>query len=258
MCIRDSLWSHAHGGQRYALHRALQTIQIQGGELHHQVDKCLELLRLDGTVYQRGQALGRLAGDLIQTVTPDWLALYLTRLCRFEKFDKRAKVSESIDCPPRIALSICAMAGEWDLPILRAVVSAPFILANGRIVERDGYDAESGLYLDFAEAERWEPVPLSPSVEQVQAAINALWFPFKDFPFTGPVDRGAFMGAILTAIPRPMLPTAPGFIADAPAAGSGKSLLAKCLCALAGVPAPEAMPPIRQGDDSEILSLIHI
>lgn len=120
------------------------------------------------------------------------------------------------------------------------------------IVERDGYDAESGLYLDFAEAERWEPVPLSPSVEQVQAAINALWFPFKDFPFTGPVDRGVFMGAILTAIQRPMLPTAPGFIADAPAAGSGKSLLAKCLCALAGVPAPEAMPPIRQGDDSEI------
>lgn len=91
---RPYLWSHAHGGQRYALHRALQTIQIQGGELHHQVDKCLELLRLDGTVYQRGQALGRLAGDLIQTVTPDWLALYLTRLCRFEKFDKRAKVSE--------------------------------------------------------------------------------------------------------------------------------------------------------------------
>ena len=249
---RPYLWSHAHGGKRFSLHRALQTIRVEGGELHHQVDKCLELMRLDGIIYQRGQALGRLAADTIQPVSADWLALYLTRLCRFEKYEKRGKVWESIDCPPRVAISICAMAGEWNLPNLRAVVSAPFILSNGRIVERDGYDADSGLYLDFADAERWEPVPLNPTVEQIKAAATSLWFPFKDFPFTGPVDRGVYMAALLTAIQRAMLPTAPGFSTDAPAAGSGKTLLAVCLCALAGVPAPEAMPPIKQGDDSEI------
>jgi hypothetical protein len=249
---RPYLWSHAHGGKRFTLHRALQTIRVIGGELHHMADKALELLRLDGVVYQRGHGLGRLAGDLIQPVCPDWLALYLTRLCRFEKFDKRLKVWEPVDCPPRLASSICAMAGEWSLPTLRAVVSAPFILADGRIVERDGYDAESGLYLDFSDAEHWETIPLNPTLEQIKAAIQALWYPFKDFPFTGPVDRGVFVSAILTAIQRAVLPTAPGFSTDAPAAGSGKSLLAKCLCALAGVPTPEAMPPIKQGDDSEI------
>jgi hypothetical protein len=249
---RPYLFSHAHGGKKFTLHRALQTIRVEGGELHHMADKALALLRLDGVVYQRGQSLGRLAGELIHSVCADWMTLYLTRLCRFEKLDKRRRVWESIDCPPRLAASVCAMAGDWNLPALRAVVSAPFIMSGGRIVERDGYDAESGLYLDFAQAEQWTPVPDKPTTEQVRSAVRELWRPFKDFPFTGPVDRGVFMSALLTAIQRPMLPTAPGFSMDAPAAGSGKSLLAKCLCTMAGVPSPEVMPPIKAGDDSEI------
>ena len=246
------LFSHAHGGTKYSLHRALQTIQVEGGELHRIADKAIELLRLDGVVYQRGQGLGRLAGDLIHPVSAEWLAVYLTRLCRFEKFDKRSEAWIAIDCPPRLATSVCAMAGDWNLPTLRAVVTAPFILPDGRIVEVEGYNAESGLYLDFEQAEQWTPVPDKPTTEQVRSAVRELWRPFKDFPFTGPVDRGVFMSALLTAIQRPMLPTAPGFSMDAPAAGSGKSLLAKCLCTMAGVPSPEVMPPIKAGDDSEI------
>ncbi len=246
------LYSHAHGGKRFSLHRALQTIRVEGGELHRMAEKALALIRLDGVIYQRGHELARLSGDQIQSVGADWLTVYLTRLCRFEKHDKRAKVWESVDCPARLATSICAMAGEWNLPILRAVVSAPFILATGRVVEADGYDAESGLYLDFTGAEYWEPIPTHPTLDQIKDAARELWRPFAKFPFTGPVDRGVFMAAILTAIQRPILPTAPGFTVDAPAAGSGKSLLAKCLSILAGVPTPEAMPPIKQGDDSEV------
>lgn len=246
------LFSHAHGGVKYRLHRALQTIQVEGGELHRIADKAIELLRLDGVVYQRGQGLGRLAGDLIHPVSAEWLAVYLTRLCRFEKYDKRCEGWIAIDCPPRLATSVCAMAGDWHLPTLRAVVTAPFILPDGRIVEVEGYNAESGLYLDFEQAKQWIPVPDRPSADQIRTAARELWRPYKDFPFTGPVDRGVFLSALLTAIQRPMLPTAPGFSMDAPAAGSGKSLLAKCLGILAGVPSPEVMPPIKAGDDSEI------
>jgi hypothetical protein len=49
-----------------------------------------------------------------------------------------------------------------------------------------------------------------------------------------PHHRGVMVAAILTAAIRRSLPTAPGFVFDAPAAGTGKTLLAECLCILVG------------------------
>lgn len=63
------------------------------------------------------------------------------------------------------------------------------------------------------------------------------------------VDRGGLLAAALTAVIRPVLPTSPAFYIGAPTPGSGKTLLAFCLSALAGQNA-EAIP--RAADEDEM------
>jgi hypothetical protein len=48
------------------------------------------------------------------------------------------------------------------------------------------------------------------------------------------VARGVYLAALLTAVARLVLPTAPGFVLTSPVAGSGKTILATSLAALMG------------------------
>ena len=108
---------------------------------------------------------------------------------------------------------------------------------TGRVIQDDGFDDQAGLYLHFPANETWQAYPNSPDPQTVKAAVAHSWSRLKRFPFVSPVDRGGFLAALLTALVRPLLPTAPGFLISAPVAGSGKTLLALCVAALAGATA---------------------
>jgi hypothetical protein len=231
------IWSHAHGGQRFTLHRALQTVRLIGGELQTISGKLLELMRLDGVVFAREGELVRLTNGVTYTVSKEWLQWYLAGLARFETWDGRTKAWKVADCPLRQAASLCALSGNWTLPRLEGFLTAPSMTPEGRVIQEDGFDDQTGLYLHFPSTETWQAIPKKPDTQTVKTAIAALWRPFEAFPFASPVDRGGFLAALLTALVRPFLPTAPGFLISAPVAGSGKTLLALCVAALAGATA---------------------
>ncbi len=235
---RPYLFSHAHGGQRFSLHRAMQTVTLEGGELQTISGKLLSLMRLDGVVFARGTELARLTptGEALP-VTAEWLQWYLAGVARFEQWDGRAKTMKTVDCPLSLARSICALSGNWNLPTLEGVLTAPSMTATGRMIQEDGFDAGTGLYLHFPANDKWWTIPEHPDPQTVKRALAYLWKPFEGFPFVSPVDRGGFLAALLTALVRPLLPTAPGFLISAPVAGSGKTLLALCVAALTGVTA---------------------
>ncbi len=235
---RPYLFSHAHGGQRFSLHRAMQTVRLEGGELQAISRKLLELMRLDYVVFARGSELARLTptGEALP-VTAEWLQWYLAGVARFEQWDGRAKKMKTVDCPLSLARSICALSGNWNLPTLEGVLTAPSMTATGRMIQEDGFDAGTGLYLHFPANETWWTIPEHPDPATVKAAATFLWKPFAAFPFVAEVDRGGFLAALLTALVRPLLPTAPGFLISAPVAGSGKTLLALCVAALTGATA---------------------
>jgi len=237
------LFSHAHGGQRFQLHRARHTIQVPAGERVQIVGKALELMRLDGGVFDRGGELVRL--DETGSVHPlglDGLRFHLDALARWQKFDKRSQDWTPCDAPEPVAKGIMATRGNWKLPVLRAVATAPFMdPSTGRVVDTDGHDAETGIVLHCNTLNRWPGVPLKPSAEQVKTALATIWKPFQDFPFIDDVARGVWLAAVLTAPVRAALPTAPGFLFGAPTAGSGKTLLATCMAVLAGVESPPVM-----------------
>ncbi len=94
--------------------------------------KCLELMRLDGVVYAREGEFVRLSDGKPYPVSAEWLAWYLTGLLQFQKFDKRSEKWKITDCPLTLARTLCAMAGQWTLPTLEGVLTAPSMTPEGR------------------------------------------------------------------------------------------------------------------------------
>jgi hypothetical protein len=92
-------------------------------------------------------------------------------------------------------------------------------------------------------------VPSAPTVEQALDALAKLWHPIRLFPFADEVAVGVTLAAMLAACLRPALPTCPATGFDAPAAGTGKTLLAKCIGALATGGDVAVLPPTNEEDE---------
>ncbi len=142
------------------------------------------------------------------------------------------------------------MNDRRDLKKLNAVVTAPTLRPDGTVFDKQGYGEDTGFF--FETEEEVVPVSSEPDQTAVLAAIDALFYPFREFPLVGPLDRGVLLAALLTAAVRSALPTAPAFGFDAPVQGSGKSLLASCIGAIATGKTPTVWPHTAGRDDEEV------
>ena len=129
------------------------------------------------------------------------------------------------------------------------MITAPTLRRDGSVLAEPGYDPTSRLLFVNQAGAELPPIPEHPSQEQAREALECLWGPFALFPLVDAVDRGVVLNALLTAVERPSLPTAPGIGLDAPAAGTGKTLLAKAIGALCLGQAPAILPPAGHQDE---------
>ena len=246
------IWSYLHGGRKFLLIRARKTVQIMAGERYRHAREMCKTARVDGTLYTRGGELTRLtAAGQIMPLNIDGLTLYLDSLLRFEKYNKKEDEWKPADCTRPLAIAAQCYARENNvLPELLAVARHPVIDPyNGRLINLEGHDAETGLLL-WLNGEDWPGMPENPTFENYQAAADALYWPFGAFPFVDSVSRGVFIAAILTGVLRALLPTAPAFAISATAPGTGKTLLARCVALLLGLYRPPVMP--GSGSDDEL------
>lgn len=239
------------------------TILVKAGELPRVVDEAMVALNGDalrllsrppssdatagsapmiesGIIVQRGGRLVRIvrmggqrngvdrapAAPEIVAAELDYVVERLTTVVRFEKYDGRTKTVRPIDCPEKIARTLLARLEYPGLPDLAAVVETPIVTADGRLLQEPGFDARTGLLLDFP-PDAFPRVPDKPTRQQAEAALAVLDAVLGGFAFADDVDRAAAIAMLLTAIVRPALPSAPLFLVTAPAAGSGKTLLAR-------------------------------
>ncbi|HRD87493.1 MAG TPA: hypothetical protein PK752_04420 [Accumulibacter sp.] len=249
---RPHLYSHAHGGMRYNLVRPSQRIQLAAGQRARVTDSLLDLERQRGELYDFGDgaSLVRLAGARTVPVTRDWLIDHFDRCAEFFSVKMVNEVPMQIpqDAPMWLAASVLAKNGERKFPRLSAVITAPILRRDGSILAEPGHDHESSL-LFVTDSETVPRVPDRPTVQQALAALNRLWAPVRLFPMVDDVDRGVVLAALITACLRPSLPTSPAFGLDAPAAGTGKTLLAQVVGALGSGETPAAMPPASNKDE---------
>ncbi len=213
-------------GQRPAAVRAAESALIAAGEAYQQGERLVRIARIDTDSDSGGVSRG--AGSLIITaVTQDWLSHALARVADWETLDKRGQL-KVIDPPIAVARELLALSGQWRLPVLRGIVTAPTLRTDGSLLDRDGYDARSGLYVDFGAVE-YPPINPTPSVHEAQEALLALRDLLSECAFVGGAQSPsaiAMLAAIITAIVRGALDTAPALAVTAKQASSGKTALA--------------------------------
>lgn len=240
---RPYVFSHAHGGRKFTLVRAVKVIKLLPGATHLVVDQTLEVLRADGDLFDSADSIIRIVDGEMLPVSKEWLLDRLGRVIQYERFDKRSGHNVPTDPPNAVASRILAKRGERGFKTIKAVATAPTMTPSGRLIGSPGMDDETGILL-LAD-EPWPEIPMLPTSDQVRKAYELIWKPFEKFPFPAgekAKHESVLLAAILTAAVRSCLKTAPGFGFDAPTAGSGKTLLARSLGILATGKEPDVSP----------------
>lgn len=137
---------------------------------------------------------------------------------------------------------------SWPLPYLAGVIQTPTLRPDGTILDRPGYDTETGLL--YVPNATYPTIPAEPSREDAVRALEILREPLAEFPFVTEHHRAAALAAVLSCVARFAIAGAvPMFGIDARAPGTGKGLLVSALAMIGAGRAPARMTAPK--DDGE-------
>jgi hypothetical protein len=230
---------------------------IHAGNLPATAEALRDLFAASGKLFDRGLPVRVIRSSdggspSAMALTKHNVVIEAHRLCQPMKVSSDGG-HVAVTLPERIAQMYLDMSGEWDLPPLAGVSTAPLLSADGRVRAADGYDPLTALWCCSIPPLR---LPLQPSRGDAEAALGLLRQMFRTFPFGDAPrcwdasleveiidiakppgrDESAFLVSLGTAVCRPSLRLAPGMLVTAPAvsgAGSGKGLLVRAICAIA-------------------------
>lgn len=252
MQARPALYSFAHGGKSYRLERAPARIELVKGHTSEAVNETIEKLRRDPITFDFGGQLAIAEAGKVHPLSEAGLAHHLAAITQYWKYVPRGDVmvKQDADPTPSLLKQMLALGERRELKPLDGVITAPTIRPDGSVLDTPGYDKATRLLFDPLGAEV-PAIPRSPSIDEARAALNTLLHPFQTFPFVDALAKGAMLAAILTAVVRQVLPTAPAIAFDAPIQGSGKTLLAVTTSAIALGSAPDIWPHTQSREDEE-------
>lgn len=219
-----------------------------GAPIYQMAGMLVQPVRLDGSEDKDG--VNRRAGALvIRELRPHRLREMMIGAANFVKVVTTKDGTEDAPTAPPLsfALSYAARVGDWRLPVLRGVVECPTLRSDGTVLSAEGYDSASGLILDTGGA-TFGVVPDAPSRGDAVAALGLLRGVLEGFPFVDAGSRSVALSAILTAVCRKSLRTAPLHGFSAPTMATGKSLLADVVAIIA---TGRDAPVMSQGEDNE-------
>jgi putative DNA primase/helicase len=179
------------------------------------------------------------AGSLVEIITSSAM---------LAKYDGRTKAIVPINCPPQIADAYMKRKGRWALRPLTGIANAPTLRPDGSLLDQPGYDPATGLLYIPQPGVVFPAIPENPTRADALDALAALDELICKYPFVSPEARSVAIAAILTAVIRRMLPTAPGFGFTSPVPGSGKGLLCDTIAYLAHGRQPSSL---TQGSEEE-------
>lgn len=213
------------------------------------------LVQSDRALWQRGNRVVRVARqqtqimttldgpkeiDLARTVPigPETMRLRFSQACDLRKFDRRTREAVTVDCPRDFAAGYLELEGQWRLPPLHSVVTAPTLRPDGTVLDRPGYDDKSGIYyIDCGVS--FGAVARDPTKPQALQALDLLREAIGGFDLVDETSRAAALSLLITPLILPLLPAAPLHAVTAPVAGSGKSKLIETAAIIAtGHPPP--------------------
>ena len=174
---------------------------------------------------------------VILDATKHWVATRLEKSIEFvipDGEDDNGKMMwKAINCPLMMVDRILGDSTNWlGYPALQSTIETPTLRKDGTILDKLGYDVETGLFFDPGDV-KFPQIEKRPTVEQGQAAIKMIDDLLVDFPFADKVSKAVAMSLLLSSVVRRTMDTAPIYFIDADDAEAGKTTLAKVGGALA-------------------------
>jgi len=248
--------------------RTLPVIEVNNRELRDASRDSLLALRAANdppTIYVRsGQMVNVMADEVgrhgIREVTESYLRGRLTRSANFRRVwrDRAGNRMEVASSPPLdVVRDLLALdPKEWDLPPLESVSEAPIIRPDGSLLVVPGYDRATSIVYAPPLGFRLSTLPAVISRADIEAAVALLYEMLAGFPFVDPASKANFIALLLTILLRRAIEgKVPVALIDAPAAGTGKSLLAE-IVALIHTGTNACMKPCPAKDDEEMRKTI--
>ena len=241
-------------------------LQVMGSDLPATARELRDLLAASSKLYDRGGVLVKLASPagggppIAIELTANGVVCEAHRIC--QPMTWKGDDLKPVTLPDRVAKMYQDMRGEWHLPALDGITTAPVLAADGAILHRDGYDPATRLWCSNVPK---VDIPERPTRADAEKALLALRRGFCTFPFgdservtvtengvsmsivdtskPAGLDETAALAGLMTATCRPSLHLAPGLLVRAPpisGAGAGKGLLVRGLCLIAFGTPPRA------------------
>jgi hypothetical protein len=248
------------------LDEAKPRLKIDKGHPDNTVSNLRDILAKSGKLYERGTPVRIVydqssKGSVAHTMTADSLALEAHFACQPFEIDRKTESERDALLPSMIARMYLGWRGEWRLPPLNGITTAPLLSDDGSIRTASGYDAATGLWCENV-PDVASFVPDRPSRDEAAAALLAVRDVFKTFCFADAktimiggvnavdicsppgMDESSFLCSLLGSVCRASLWLGPGSLfraAPHSGSGAGKGLLARCICAVAYGRQPSAV-----------------
>jgi len=184
----------------------------------------LEDYVIDGepAVYAHGDALARVDRGGIDLLDRSSLTYELNRCAKWMRKKDDGGWSPTNANRAAVEDMLSARKRDVTVPELVQLSTVPMFTKDGRLLNRNGFDEESGIFLDLdVDVE----VPEQPTAKDVRIALRRLWIPVAQFPYVDRSDKAHVLAMMLEPYVRDFFDATPLYFVNKPAAGTGASLL---------------------------------
>ena len=147
---------------------------VHGCDLPATARALRDLLATSGSVFDRGVPVRVTqpadgGPPTAVKLTVNNVVMEVHHLCRPVKVNQQGVVPVTL--PDRVARMYLDMAGEWGLPSLAGITTAPLLAPDGTVRTADGYDRVTGLWCSSVPKLR---LPERPTRADAEAALQIL------------------------------------------------------------------------------------
>jgi hypothetical protein len=246
----------------------LSTIEVTNRELRHLATESFDAVRAGNDppyLFVRSGQMVHVVVDekgrySIREASADYVRGCLTRSANFRRvwLDRGGERHEIATSPPLDAVRdiLAQPSTSWGLPPLESITGVPLIRPDGSVITTPGYDPATWVIYTPAPGFSISAIPDRPSDEAVERAVCSIKEMYDGFPFVDHASRANMFALLLTPILRKAIRgCVPLALIDAPAAGTGKSLLAETV-ALIITGTNAVMQPAPTRDEEELRKLL--
>ena len=247
----------------------LPTIRLAAGQLPRNVREAEQAVLASGApVFSRAGSLVRPVSETVDAAgggktkvtylkpfTPDSFVVTLAESAIFQRYDGRRRAWVDIDPPLSLVRAVLSNDGKWAFPRVSGVIMTPTLRPDGSLIDTPGYDAATELYLSGAL--QLPPILPQPTRDEALGALATLKDLFGEFPFKTTLDCSVAVAALLSALLRGSMPTAPIVLVTANESSTGKSFLVNTIAAVVtGRRCPASLPGRTREETEKVVGAI--